>query len=135
MLQGNLSFDECITKRYSSIHEESHEKIINSIKDKGELRKGFRNFVDFINNNNDQFIIAGGGLDFIVDYCLTRNKIFNIPYVVPQIKLDSRGATLLPPNKIVVNFGHSNFKMDLIDGITCRSFNDFEEVKNFLICN
>ncbi|MDE1839598.1 MAG: MtnX-like HAD-IB family phosphatase [Thaumarchaeota archaeon] len=178
MIRGNLSFDECITKQYSLIHERNREKIINSVQDKCELRKGFRNFVDFVNDTNDQFVIVSGGLDFIVDYCLTSNKISHVRYVAPQIKLDSRGATLLPPPGTIVSFGHSNFKMDLVvrlklsnrkvlyigdglsdfapasladmifavkgsslekkcrnDGIAYKPFNDFDEIKNFLICN
>jgi 2-hydroxy-3-keto-5-methylthiopentenyl-1-phosphate phosphatase len=34
MILGDISFDECITKQYSLIHERNHEKIINSIQDK-----------------------------------------------------------------------------------------------------
>lgn len=176
MIRGNLSFDECITKQYSLICEKNREKIINSIQDKCDLRKGFRNFVDLVNNNNNQFVIVSGGLDFIVDYCLQYNNISNVQCVAPRIKLDGRGATLLPPNRTIVNFGRSNFKMDLVvrlklsdrkvlyigdgisdfapasiadmvfavkgstlekkcrnDGMAYRSFNSFEEVKNFII--
>jgi 2-hydroxy-3-keto-5-methylthiopentenyl-1-phosphate phosphatase len=177
MIRGNISFDECITKQYSLICEKNREKIINSIQDKCELRKGFRDFVDLVNNNN-QFVIVSGGLDFIVDYCLRGNNVSNVQCVAPRIKLDGRGTTLLPPGGAIVNFGRSNFKMDLVvrlklsdrkvlyigdglsdfapasiadmvfavkgstlekkcrnDGIAYRSFDDFEEVKNFMICN
>ena len=66
ILSQELSIQEGVSQLFRLIPINLHDDIIQFLQETAEIRTGFHEFIQFINENNISFYVISGGMDFFV---------------------------------------------------------------------
>lgn len=66
ILSQELSIQEGVSQLFRLITINLHDDIIQFLQETAEIRTGFHEFIQFINENNISFYVISGGMDFFV---------------------------------------------------------------------
>ena len=66
ILSQELSIQEGVSQLFGLITINLHDDIIQFLQETAEIRTGFHEFIQFINENNISFYVISGGMDFFV---------------------------------------------------------------------
>ncbi|MEC5302771.1 2-hydroxy-3-keto-5-methylthiopentenyl-1-phosphate phosphatase [Bacillus thuringiensis] len=66
ILSQELSIQEGVSQLFQLIPTHLRDDIIQFLKETAEIRSGFHEFIQFVNENNISFYVISGGMDFFV---------------------------------------------------------------------
>ncbi|MGF2619845.1 2-hydroxy-3-keto-5-methylthiopentenyl-1-phosphate phosphatase [Bacillus cereus] len=66
ILSQELSIQEGVSQLFQLISTNLHDEIIQFLIETAEIRNGFHEFIQFVNENNISFYVISGGMDFFV---------------------------------------------------------------------
>ncbi|MBE5104021.1 2-hydroxy-3-keto-5-methylthiopentenyl-1-phosphate phosphatase [Bacillus thuringiensis] len=66
ILSQELSIQEGVSQLFQLIPTHLRDNIIQFLKETAEIRSGFHEFIQFVNENNISFYVISGGMDFFV---------------------------------------------------------------------
>ncbi|MED3087412.1 2-hydroxy-3-keto-5-methylthiopentenyl-1-phosphate phosphatase [Bacillus toyonensis] len=66
ILSQELSIQEGVSQLFQLLPTNLHDDIIQFLKETAEIRSGFREFIQFVNENIISFYVVSGGMDFFV---------------------------------------------------------------------
>jgi 2-hydroxy-3-keto-5-methylthiopentenyl-1-phosphate phosphatase len=80
LINGIIDIDVGIEKMFKLLPSSKKDDILNWVLENIEIREGFNEFLDFLNENNIPFVVLSGGIDFYIEPLLEpyKNKILKI---------------------------------------------------------
>ena len=66
ILSQDLSIQEGVSQLFTLLPTALHDNIIKFLKETANIRNGFQEFIQFINEKNISFYVISGGMDFFV---------------------------------------------------------------------
>ncbi|MEY8347579.1 2-hydroxy-3-keto-5-methylthiopentenyl-1-phosphate phosphatase [Bacillus cereus] len=66
ILSQDLSIQDGVSQLFKLLPTTLHDNIIKFLKETANIRAGFQEFIQFINENNISFYVISGGMDFFV---------------------------------------------------------------------
>ena len=99
---GELSTRECLLQEAAMV-DASPEWIFKFL-DQFELNQGFDSFVQLCRSNSVDLTILSDGLDFYIEYVLSRHRLSDLPVIANSGRLGN--------NRLIVTFPHNNQSCD-----------------------
>ena len=95
---GELTTRECLLQEAAMVHASPDEiyRYLNQF----ELDQGFESFARLCQSDSVDLIILSDGLDFYIDYVLTRFRLNDLPLIANVGRLED--------NSLIVTFPHDN---------------------------
>jgi 2-hydroxy-3-keto-5-methylthiopentenyl-1-phosphate phosphatase len=112
VIEGKMTLEEGIKNQVSLIEYRDQSELNEYLIKNCNLRKGFKEFLNYCKNNNIEFVILSAGLDFYIYLILEKYGIKDIKIISPK--------TIFNNNKIIVEFPevdkkYKNFKEEIVD--------------------
>ncbi len=108
-LEGKITLEECLQRQLAPV-KATHDQMITAV-DYIRVRPGFKNLVEYSEENKIELVIVSAGLDFII-----KKKLEGINgklrIISPESKLTPNGLTVKFPR---INSEGEDFKVKLIN--------------------
>ena len=111
--QNKLSLEDTITAQYSLIYAPK-ELILQEIDSIFKIRDFFKDFIEFISQNNLEIIIVSGGIDFVIQHVISSLGLSNSIKIVSVVTEYQSNNSLKVSRPLRFNINSLDFKSDLV---------------------
>jgi len=110
--RGEITLEECLQKQFSTV-KVSEQKITKKLNGAVNLRRGFKELINYCRLNGILVVIVSAGLDFVIDYLLQQwGSQGLLGRYGPKTRITKKGILFKFPK--LLDQASVNFKDDLV---------------------